>query len=71
MEPWSDRLAASVKTWSDEIAALVVDALVDAGLVDRNNFQRAFAIVSEEVFARLCVRDYPPRGESELPGSDT
>jgi len=70
MEQWSDRLNAGIKQWSDDVAVLTVDALIDAGLVSRDNFQMAVAIVSEEILVRLCLRDYPPRDESEMPNSD-
>lgn len=68
--PWSDRLSSDVRAWSDSIAALAVDALVDHGLVGRDDLDRATAIVSQEVFARLCLLDYPPAEEPEPPPSD-
>ena len=64
-----DRIPASAKAWSDHVAGLVVDALIDGGLIGRDDFQRAVDIVSEEVFARLCVRDYPPVEMYEKPSS--
>jgi hypothetical protein len=41
-------------------AALAADALIDAGLLSREQFDQAAATVSEEVFVRLCLLDYPP-----------
>jgi hypothetical protein len=46
--------------WASSVAAMAVDALVDAGLVAREQFAAARAVVAEEVLVRLCVRDYPP-----------
>jgi hypothetical protein len=66
MDRWSERLAAGVKAWGDDVAGLAVSALIDGGLVDPVGYERAVAIVSEEIFARLCVRDFPPREESEV-----
>jgi hypothetical protein len=43
---------------SEELAALIVDALVDAGLVDRDKFEEAVAIAAEEIDARKAVKDY-------------
>ena len=51
---------ATAEQWADSVAAIAVDALLDAGLVAREQFEAARAIVAEEVFVRLCVRDYPP-----------
>ena len=67
---WSDRLSAGVKSWSDQIAGLVADALVEARLVSRDDFDRVTDVIAEEVFARLCLRDFPPTEESELPPSE-
>jgi len=49
-----------VKTWCDRIAALAVDALVDGGLIKKEEFEEASAIVAEEILIRLLLNDYPP-----------
>jgi hypothetical protein len=67
---WSDRLSAGVKAWSDHVADLAADALVEAQLVGRDHRDRAAAVISEEVFVRRCLLDFPPASESELPPSD-
>ncbi len=54
----------SAKTWSDKVGALAVDALVTAKLVKKEEFERAVAIVSEEIYVRLCLRDMPPSTET-------
>jgi hypothetical protein len=59
-ERWSDELAAEVKEWCDIIAGLGIDALIDAGLVDKRDNENATAVLAEEIFARLCLHDYPP-----------
>lgn len=69
-QPWSDRLSAGVKLWNDNVAAFAVDALVEAGLVGRGDFEKATAITSEELFVRLCLLDYPAAEESDLPPLD-
>ncbi len=70
-QPWSDRLSADVKSWSDHVAALAVDALVDAGLIELGDFEKATAIAAEEILVRLCLHDYPPTEESDLPPSES
>jgi hypothetical protein len=55
--------------WSNRVAALAVDALIYPGIVKREDVEKAIAIVGEEIYARLCVRDYPPPMES--PSNDT
>jgi len=68
---WSDRLSAGIKSWSDQIAILAADALVEARLIDRDVFERAADVIAEEVFARLCLRDFPSTDESELSPSES
>jgi hypothetical protein len=45
--------------WSRDIAGLATDALVDAGLLNKNDLDRATAIVAEEIFVRLQMKDRP------------
>jgi hypothetical protein len=47
------------KEWSDNVADLAVDALVDARLVEKEKFDEASAIVGEEIFVRLILGDFP------------
>ena len=56
-----------VKSWSHAKAELAVDALVDAGLIRVEDFDRAVAVVAEEIFVRLILGDYPPPEESQSP----
>jgi hypothetical protein len=49
-----------VKAWSDHVAALAVDGLREAALIDSHEFEKFVAIVSEELFIRLGLHDYPP-----------
>jgi len=45
--------------WSEHVAALGVDALVDHGLIQKEDFEKAAAIVALEINVRLCANDYP------------
>ncbi|OOG38408.1 hypothetical protein B0E52_14280 [Rhodanobacter sp. C06] len=47
-------------TWSQDIAVLIADALVDAKVIDKPAMERAASIIAEEIFVRLTVGDYPP-----------
>jgi hypothetical protein len=47
--------------WSRDIAGLATDALVDAGLLNKTDLDRATAIISEEIFVRLSMKDRPDR----------
>ena len=38
---WSDEFSTRVREWCDDVAALGVDVLADAGLVSRADFERA------------------------------
>ena len=50
----------SIEQWSQDIAELTADALRDAKIVAPDDFERAKAIVAEEVWVRLNMGDYPP-----------
>jgi hypothetical protein len=43
-----------------KVAELAVDMLVRNELIDSSKFLRAVELVSEEIFVRLCLNDYPP-----------
>ena len=43
---------------SEALAALIVDALVDAGLITKENFEQAVVIASEEIEVRKVAGDY-------------
>ncbi|MBS1769912.1 MAG: hypothetical protein JSS77_09620 [Acidobacteria bacterium] len=47
------------KEWSDRAAGLAVDALVDAGLISKEEFDSAAEIVAEELLVRLAIGDTP------------
>ena len=53
-----------IEEWSRDVAELGVDELVDAGLIRKEDFDRAAAIVAEEIHVRLALGDYPPPLES-------
>ena len=45
--------------WSKRVATLAVDALVDHGIVKREDFEIALEIAAEEIRIRLVMNDYP------------
>jgi len=54
-----------VKTWCDDIAILIADALVDSGHISKDDLSAVSNIVSEELFVRLVLNDYPPPQKSD------
>ena len=46
--------------WSRDAGEIIVDALIDAGLIKKEDFKKAAAVAAEEILARLMVGDYPP-----------
>jgi hypothetical protein len=52
--------------WSESIAAIIVDALVDSGTVKIADFKDAVEVVAVELFVRLLVGDYPPPFDAKL-----
>ena len=51
--------------WSRNVAALVVDALVDHGLVSKEGFDQSVSLAAEEINVRLCLNDYPQPQQPE------
>ena len=45
--------------WSQDIAELAADALVDAKLIDAGTMGKAISIIAEEIWVRLNLGDYP------------
>jgi len=43
---------------SEQLAALIVDALADAGLVDKSQIGDAIAIAAQEIDVRKVMGDY-------------
>ena len=43
---------------SEDLAGLIVDALVDAGIISQSAFEDAVSITTEEIDARKYLRDY-------------
>jgi hypothetical protein len=60
-EQWSDEFAAGLREWCDKVASLGVDVLVHVGLIPKAEYEKATAIVAEEILVRLSLHDYPPR----------
>jgi hypothetical protein len=46
------------RTTSDSLAALIIDALVDANIVIKTDVERAIGIAKEEIDARKAAGDY-------------
>ena len=47
--------------WSQDVAALAADALVDAKLIDVGSLAKATEIIAEEIWIRLNLGDYPSK----------
>ena len=47
--------------WSQDIAELAADALMDAKLLDVGNFAKAKEIIAEEIWIRLQLGDFPDK----------
>ena len=43
---------------SEQLAVLILDALVDGGIVDKDDFEKGVAIATEEINARKAMQDY-------------
>jgi hypothetical protein len=59
-DAWSVEFATRVHKWCEDLSLLSVDALVEARLISTSEVGRASQILTEEVYVRLCLKDYPP-----------
>ena len=53
-----------IQSWCESVAGLGVDMLVDSGLIKKEDFAKAAAIVANEILVRLAMGDYPPSDET-------
>jgi hypothetical protein len=56
-------MGADIQSWCESVAGLGVDMLVDSGLIRKEDYTKATAIVAEEILVRLAMGDYPPSVE--------
>jgi hypothetical protein len=53
------------KIWTRRVASIIIDTLIRAKIVSRDDFSRAVAITEEEIHARLAIEDRPqPRRQN-------
>ena len=50
----------TVGDWGRGMAGMAVDALIDHGLVARDQYETARDVVAEELYVWLCMEHYPP-----------
>jgi len=50
--------------WSQDIAVLAADALVDAKLLSSDDLAKATEIIAEEIWVRLNLGDFPTQPSS-------
>ena len=51
---------ATAGDWAKSVAANAADALLDYGLVPKEQFELARDVIAEEIYVRLCLNSYPP-----------
>ena len=54
----NNQSSGEVKLSSESLAALIVDSLIDAKIIRREDLDRAIAIAAEEIEARKAAGDY-------------
>ena len=53
-----NQLKNNERLTSESLAALIIDALIDAKIIRREDLDRAIAIAAEEIEARKAAGDY-------------
>ena len=54
----------NAEQWSQDMAVLAADALMDAKLIDPGNMARAVEISAEEIWVRLNLGDFPEKAST-------
>ncbi len=54
------------QAWSNGIAELIADAMIDADLIDKEKFEKSVDVIGLEIFVRLISGDYPPNLKHKL-----
>ena len=52
--------------WSNNVAELAADAMIDANLITKEQFEESVNVVGLEIFVRLISGDYPPPLKPQL-----
>ena len=47
------------KKWSNDVVVLAADAMIDAKLISKEQFEESVTVIGEEIFIRLLMGDYP------------
>jgi len=47
------------KNWSNTVAELAADALIDTKLIHKEDLDKAIEVIAEEIYCRLCLGDTP------------
>ena len=45
--------------WSNDVANLIADAMIDAKLISKEQFEESVSVIGQEIFVRLIMGDYP------------
>ena len=59
-----EQRSQDIQQWSQGIAELAADALVDAKLIERSAMPKAKEIIAEEIWIRLQLGDFPSKVEA-------
>ena len=52
--------------WSNDVAELAADAMIDAKLITKEQFEESVNVIGVEIFVRLISGDYPPPLKPQL-----
>ena len=55
----------AIEEWTNKIAGIAVDALIDYGSVNEKDREASEEVVAEEILVRLILGDYPPPKQIE------
>jgi hypothetical protein len=52
--------------WSNDVAELIADAMIDANLITKGQFEESVNVIGLEIFVSLISGDYPPPLKPQL-----
>jgi len=57
--------------WSNDIAELIADAMIDAKLISKEQFEESVTVIGLEIFVHFISGYYPPPLKPKLLSNET
>lgn len=59
------------QNWSNDVAELIADAMIDAKLISKEQFEESVSVISLEIFVQFICGNYPTLLKPKLLPNET